>query len=162
MKLDECKLTKSGIKIDRHEVSLIEEKLNISFPQDYIDFILTINGGVPEDDMLFDFKDLNDNDDGSVINRFYSIFAENLNDRNNAVRLYRSMRKEKRLPPKAFPFGEDPGGNLICILLDTINYGHIYFWEHEIELQDESYKGMSLIADSFSKFIDLCYLDEDL
>ncbi|MCL2080001.1 MAG: SMI1/KNR4 family protein [Oscillospiraceae bacterium] len=159
MNLNDCKLIKVGAKIDMSEVSLVEENLDVSFPQDFIAFILTTNGGVPEGDIVFEFKDLNGDNDSSVVNRFYSIFPENLNDRNNAVKLYLSMRKEKRLPHKAFPIGEDPSGNLMCILLDTINYGHIYFWDHEIEFQDESYKGMSFIADSFSKFIDLCYLD---
>jgi hypothetical protein len=65
-------------------------------------------------------------------------------------------------PSGVIPIGEDPGGNYICLNLNEgIDYGKVYFYDHEVENEDDegniTWDNMYLVADSFKAFIELLH-----
>lgn len=133
--------------VSEQEIFNLENKLGIYFPKDYIEFLKKNNGGYPDPDG-FDFSN---GDDGSSIDRFFSIS----DSKNESIIEYYSNYKN-RIPKGYFPIAKDPGDNLIII---DINHDKsiVYFWDHESEAEDGDIPGMGnvhLIASSFTEFID--------
>jgi len=62
-----------------------------------------------------------------------------------------------RVPHGMLPIGDDPAGNLYLMDLSPgERYGRIYFWDHEIEADDEGQshqKNITLISNSFIEFL---------
>ncbi|MEZ4903851.1 MAG: SMI1/KNR4 family protein [Spirosomataceae bacterium] len=50
------------------------------------------------------------------------------------------------------------GGNYVCICLKGENYGKIYFYDHEVENENEdgtlNWDNLYLIANSFTEFLE--------
>ena len=55
----------------------------------------------------------------------------------------------ERIPEGLIPFGESPGGNLVCWSARSDDGGSVWFWDHEYELAGTA---VSRIADSISTF----------
>jgi hypothetical protein len=63
---------------------------------------------------------------------------------------------EDAIPAEVLAFGEDVGGNLLCIGIRGDHHGKVYFWDHNQSLPglDESgWSGMILLAESFEEFV---------
>lgn len=63
----------------------------------------------------------------------------------------------KRIPSWYFPIANDSGGNLYLMSLYQENHGLIAFWRHEEETTgdaDQYFDNMSIVATSFSEFLD--------
>ena len=57
------------------------------------------------------------------------------------------------------PIAHDSQGNIICISCGKNDYGRVYFWDHEDEVdytesRDDDYSNLYLIADDFSSFLE--------
>ncbi|MBK9202300.1 MAG: SMI1/KNR4 family protein [Candidatus Obscuribacter sp.] len=135
--------------LEESELSQYERQLGLKLPQQYRNFLLEFNGGSPRPSR-FTFKDC---DTGSQVLSFFGFgsFYDVLEE----LETYGG-----RLPKRFFPIAAESGGNLLCISLSGEDSGNIYFWDHELEAElskgqtPDSVNNTTLVADSFSEFLD--------
>jgi len=142
--------------LDIHE---FEKKFHVRLPQDYREFMLKSNGGRPTDDWGFDFIEAGSSvHTSSVICDFLALNADSGKTYDDLGKTYKMLVEERQIPPEVLPFANDPGGNYICISTAKGDHGRVCFCNHELEDPETGYMIVSPIADSFSEFIDKCYL----
>lgn len=144
------KIVEAGDKLSNQTIKLFESFLDINLPNSYRSFLQKNNGGSPEPN-CFNFYG---EDSGSSIHYFYGINADPDYDIVKDLKIYKD-----RIPPDCLPIAYDEGGNLICLILKGINREKIYFWDHELEKDDDEpdYSNMTLIANNFDEFINGLY-----
>lgn len=133
------------------EISDFEKEIKSGLPSDYKSFLMENNGGQPQPDS---FKFFSDRDDASSVDRFLSLGKEK---NSNLLKYYNNYRN--RIPSGFIPIAHDAGGNLIIMEL-KVNNNRIYFWDHELEVDEGEYPDMNnvyLISKSFSDFINNLY-----
>ena len=131
------KFDTSGVSV---EISRIESRYSIIFPEQYKDFLLHYNGGYTPK-TKFRAKGIS-----SDIKGFYGLGSVGLPVNYEMI--------SASAPQKLFPIACDSFGNAIFISFDSNQYGNIFFGDHE--------KGMnlSLIANDFTSFIRVCKSDK--
>ena len=144
--------------INRKQIEEIENIVNLKFPDDYIEHLLKYNGGRCEPNE-FSFHD-GSKMDSSCIHWFLAIYDSNYDSLLSDINTYKIS--EKRMPIHIFPIANDPLGNCICISCKKDEYGYVYFWDHEQEVDytesnDNDYSNLFFIADSFSNFLNNLY-----
>ncbi|MCU0540569.1 MAG: SMI1/KNR4 family protein [Oscillatoriaceae cyanobacterium Prado104] len=134
------------------QIREIERRLGMQLPQCYIDFLLNYNVGFPEKSgFLYCSEKANQL---GAVNRFLGIHNGKYNNLNDYLMLYKE--REKRIPSNLIPIATDPGGNLICLSIDGNDLGNVYFWDHDLEAEDESevnYSNVYFIANSLEEFL---------
>jgi SMI1-KNR4 cell-wall len=147
------KFIKTESKINSSEIKEVENLIGLSFPNQYTNHLLRYNGGKCKPD-IFTFEE----DGGIARSRIQLFFAihDGKNNLVNNINIYKI--DEKRLPIHILPIADDPFGNLICISCGEKDYGFIYFWNHENEVDyAESdaydYSNLYLITKNFDDFI---------
>jgi hypothetical protein len=134
------------------ELQVFEQHIGISLPDDYRDYLLTHNGGKPENDTFH----ISEGEGESCLHHVYGLHdGPNYFNLRNAYEVYYG-----RIPSDLFPIADDVSGNKICIGLRSEKRGKIYFWDHELEAEEgeEPYwSNITEIAPSFSRFVDLLY-----
>ena len=133
-------------------IQLIEQAFKINLPADYAAYLKQFNGGFIEPNN-FAIQAIKNQSSLSVL------YGIKTNEELNHLDLVDKMRSARRFFPKGyFPIGHDPGGNTICLSVDTSDYGKIYFWNHEdTHGEIPSVKDLILIADSFTDFLTKLY-----
>jgi len=118
------------------------------------------NGGVPVEDLAYDFVDVVTEKNNSTDIREFFVFYENKTENyDDIIHIYNIMTDEKTIPVELLPIGDDSGGNPLCVsLLPNEDYGKIYFCNHEIENKKTGYLAMSKVANSFEEFLDVLYI----
>ncbi|MBX7215663.1 MAG: SMI1/KNR4 family protein [Candidatus Kapabacteria bacterium] len=148
--------------INNENIEEIEISVGLQFPQEYKDHLLKYNGGQCEPNM-FSFYE-NNHLTSSCVDWFLAIYDGEFDNLKWYINLYKV--KEKRMPFHIIPIAHDPGGNLICISCNGYDYGKIYFWDHEKEVDyliegDDNYSNLYLIANNLADFFNgLHTLDE--
>lgn len=137
--------------ITKEEVEASMGDYNIELPHEYRNFLLRYNGGKP---LARRFK-TQDGKQSSSIMLFFPL-SEHIDP--NLLSEYKELTDEDLILPNLLPIGNDPIENKICISLSGDDRGFIYYWSLDMEDIDEddfypSYKNVSLIAKSFSEFI---------
>lgn len=131
-------------KLSVLELDDFEIENAIKLPNDYRDFLLEFNGGVPIP---------NKNETPSTV----VSYILGMHNGDYYASLYKHIDMFKgRLPASTFSIATDPFGNLFIMSLHPQGYGHIYFWDHEGEpsYQDGDYiDNCSFVAYSFSEFL---------
>ncbi len=154
-------LTDGGNKLNLDELKAFEREMNIILPSEYIEFMIDTNGGMPEEDFVFDYFDLvTEGEKRSLIQDFFVIYLDDNYEVNNLKNICNQLWNDHAISRKMFPFAEDPAGNYICISLDKENYGTVLFCDHEYEDSETEYMMSSKISDSFSDFVNSLYIDE--
>lgn len=134
------KITNKGNKITEKELKLFEKENNITFPEDFRQFLLKYNGGLPKPSYYVCGEGLGINTrvEQKVslvqITEFFSYQGGNLGD--------------EAEPENIFLFGCDLAGDYFGICLSGEDIGKIYFWSHE----DTSDSDLYLIANNFDEF----------
>jgi hypothetical protein len=131
------------------EIAKFEREISAQLPTDYREFLLKHNGGSPKPNS---FKIA----DGSTscVNWLFGL---------GSVSNDHSIRKElinyhDRIPKELLPIGDDPGGNVICLSIRGKTMGHVFFWDHEEEAdEDPTWENVHLIANSFNEFLNILY-----
>lgn len=146
-----------GPTLSEKDLCLLEESLNVELPNDYRNFLLRHNGGLPVENSVRIFENkLGIN--SAAIGYFYSVGTktENIEVCLNII--------SDRIPEKLIPIADTPNGNYFLISANPHNYGKIYYKDHETEdiTQPDWAKNilpesMIKIADSFSEFVDNLY-----
>ena len=153
------KLYDEGNKLTKEDIVKYEMELNIKFPEDYINFLLESNGGTPEEDLVFDFIDVVNNETNSTdIREFYIFYEENEDMYDDIMEVNSIMREEETISEDYFVIADDSAGNPICMKINGDDKGTIFFGDHELEDADTGYILMSKVADSFSEFIGKLYI----
>ena len=133
--------------LSAQKISDFEKYFDIKLPNDYQAFLEKYNGGKPIPSS-FDFDDGND---ASCIDKFLSITDSG---ENKSMREYMSIY-DGRIPKGFLIIAHDPGGNLILLGV-TENQKGVYFWDHEMEAEDDekpSFENMHFITTSFEELL---------
>ena len=131
---------------DEAKLNAAEAKLNAKLPKSYRDFLQTTNGGKPVNSK-FRFKMKDGTEQDSTVHYFFGLGSGRVGDLLAKFELFK-----ERIPLGHLPIASDPFGNLILIRL----FGQdppVFFWDHEIELNEATGSNVSKIANSFSDFI---------
>lgn len=93
----------------------------------------------------------------SSVDWFLAIYEGEYDNLRSCITMYKI--DDKRMPSNMLPIAHDPGGNLICISCAGDDFGRVYFWDHENEVNygkasDQDYSNLYLVADNFRGFIE--------
>ncbi len=136
------------------EIEKIEQLVDLKFPTEYKNHLLQFNGGQCSPN-VFSFSENGEITD-SCVDWFLAIYNGQYDNLTKYIYTYKI--DEKRLPKQIVPIAHDPGGNLICISCGKKDYGCIYFWDHENEVDykisnDNDLSNLYFMAGSFNDFI---------
>lgn len=132
------------------KIQNFESKMGYRFPLDYLEFLKNNNGGFPQKKVFL----INDAQGQDSLSVFFGVDLAN-----NYISIdYLYENFGDRFPNGVIPIGEDPGGNYVCINLSDESYGRIYFYDNEIENENDDGKltwdNLYLIAASFTEFLE--------
>jgi len=162
MMTDKMILVNSGAQLSEAVLTEFENEYNLKLPEDYKSFLLKNNGGITEDDWAFEFIETTGSKATStVINYFYILFSEETIRNTDLKVTLSSLIKSNSLAPGLLPIAFDVFGNTICIYAGDNGHGKICITNHELEDPETGYMVMSKVAESFSEFIDKCYIYDD-
>jgi len=127
-----------GETVDVRQIEKIESALQASLPADYRKFLLTNGGSVPEPNELPDTPDVG-------VSLFFTVgdLLANKSDYSD------------RIPDGFLPIADLEGGNLLCISLNSKDFGTLYYWDHESEADEgetPGHENVEKISDTFSTF----------
>lgn len=131
---------------DHNKIILLEAKIG-KLPGDYINFLMTFNGGRPSpnliklEDTIFVVNDL-----------LATVGDEKIY---NSIENYCDVYKN-RTPLKTVPIGTNPGGDLFLIDLNIETFGKIYYWSHDEESDDDGsyfFENITPLFNNFDEFI---------
>ncbi|WP_323756668.1 SMI1/KNR4 family protein [Roseivirga sp.] len=139
-------------QLTNQQIGQIEKELSFKFPQEFRSHLLNYNGGRC-DPNVFKFQE-NGKPAYSSIDWFLSVYDGEYDNFKKYYTIYKI--DEKRLPSNIVPIAHDPGGNLICLEIDT---GRVFFWNHEREVDysissDTDYSNLYLVANNFNEFLE--------
>ena len=129
-----------------------EEKLGARLPEDFREYLLKYNGGLPEP------NNFNIHNDCSSIHHMFGI-----HDGPEYTSLKWNVEiNTTAIPNLLMPFADDPFGNILCIGVKGDVKGEIFFWDHEV-CEDGNWSDIVKISDSFTLFINSLfeYIDPD-
>jgi hypothetical protein len=136
--------------IGKKEIAQIEAQIKHKLPQEYINFLMKYNAGIPEPNIVA----LQDSKVSSFsITSFFGINVEDYNELSNRIKSL-----NQRIPYGCLPFAHTEFGNILCLNLNDNGYGNVLFWDHEKELlhdHDIDVEHLEFISKSFNEFIDL-------
>ncbi|GKT02366.1 SMI1/KNR4 family protein [Acidovorax sp. SUPP3434] len=142
---------------DTHPASAIDlNKLAADFnlPEDYRDFLLKNNGGIPIPNAIKTEGNIR------VVNSLLALNAPSgfYDSIDNYLEIYKD-----RIPNNTLPIAS--AGSSDLILMKTDGVGGIYYWDHNFESDGDGvenyYENMEMLASNFSEFLDLFYQPED-
>lgn len=146
-------LIDQGPKLTEQDIAKFEQRLGVSLPLEYRDFLLLNNGGYLRPEGIFKiYSLLKIHINTSVMTSFLSIKSGDENSFDTYL-----MILSGRVPPAYFPIGHDGFGNVICIEHKGHNKGKLFWWNHEEEEMNPkkkaTYRNIYFLANSFNEFI---------
>jgi hypothetical protein len=140
--------------ISPKEIEEIEHYIRLKFPEEYKEHLLKFNGGQCTPN-IFSFVE-NGKETNSNIDWFLAINDGKYNNIKEDIEILKI--DEKRMPVHIVPIAHDSCGNMVCISCGIQDYGYIYFWDHENEVDytvsgNDDYSNLYLIAKSFNEFL---------
>lgn len=123
--------------LNRTRLAAFEAQLGTQLPADYRQFLSAHNGGelVPDEIVLPGER--------QPFASVDSLFG--LHDGPQSLEAVRE-NVEGVIPAEVLAFGEDVGGNLLCIGIRGNHRGKVFFWDH-------NRSGMTLLAKTFEQFV---------
>lgn len=138
-------IKKSGPKIEASAIENLERELAYSFPDDYKRFLLGFNGGTPETNSF----DVPATKTGSGVRIFYGVLGAGKDE--DLVHEQRLLKD--RLPVGIIAIAEAVGGNRVCLSLRAEDRGTVFFWDHELESEEDLAAALAKLASSFDAFL---------
>ena len=138
--------------ISKDEIKKFEQIIEYKLPEDYTQFLLKYNGGIPKK-TDFDYEGI-DGEESSVVQLFLSLGDQHSE---NIKQDYNYYLGEGRILEGIVPIAYDPFGNLICLSLVEETYNQIWFWDHELEEEEDN---LFFVAKTFNDFIKILYTGE--
>ena len=143
------KMTESGPDISYEDIKSFEAQNGITLPDEYKKFLLNLNGGKPEYNLItipeWAGKESDIDYMLSLCSDIYSIQwyrNECILETNNDYLI----------------FAICGDGNKILLGINSINYGQIYFWDSSPDYEEENNgKTVYFLAESFNKFLEMIH-----
>jgi hypothetical protein len=130
------------------EIRKLEEKYNITLPNNYAQFLLEYGGKFTEDDYWYrplEPSPLTTEDGYDLADYFLG---------NEIIEIIENSDIYKaELEGKLLPIAKAGGGDYICIGIKDNYYGKIYSWIHDDGWTDDLKDRVYLIANTFEEFI---------
>ena len=154
------------------ELLSLEQTLGASLPEEYREFLQSINGGTPNhrDDLVctvyWDGQDWADPIEENGINYFYHIGEQNrLSEGLDLEYNIETFVVGKRIPKDTFPIANDAMGNQYLLSFNDEDYGHVYFWQKDFEKipddqNEPDFSNVAVVTESFSEFINSFEISE--
>ena len=147
-------MSKSDPKVANSDLELLENEIRHALPENFKDFYLSHNGGVPDRD----WWDSGDEYEPVRVKKFKAVAASGALDAAETRYLngcFAVMVSKKVIPNTLLPFAIDDGGNFFCLDLTD---GNICFYANDSFDSDSSYaanhaKAYRWLASSFDAFI---------
>ncbi len=140
-------------QLTEQNLSELEQRTNIKLPEQYRNFLLKHNGGIPSPNR---FKTL-DGKVESMISNFLPIAA--IED-DNLLEEIQGITQAELIPENLIPIATEPGDDRLVLSVGGSDYGKIYYWAWEEEPKRNhkpSYKYIRLVANSFDELLALLY-----
>jgi hypothetical protein len=133
-------------KTTAEEIKALESEFEMTLPDDYKEFLLNNNGGVPEVKYAaFYVEELKEDISLDVL---YGIGVEKLD-----VSRWSNMFRND-LPPRSLVIGVDPGGGMLLLINDGEDNG-VYYWDDSYSFEEsDDDRNTYFVADSFTDFVD--------
>lgn len=147
------KFTQTEQPLYKSDIIEIEKFVGLELPYEYKKHLLEYNGGQCYPN-TFSFN-VNGKMTESNIDWFLAIYSGKYDNLKEYINL--TKKEKKRLPKHILPIAHDSGGNLICISCGAKDYGYVYFWDHENEVDynisnDDDYSNLYFIAKDLNTF----------
>lgn len=144
--------------INLEQIKLLEELSELKFPEEYKKHLISHNGGQCQPNRFKFIEDGKTTE--SSVDWFLAIYDGEYDNLRSYIEIYKM--EKKRMPLHILPIAHDPGGNLICISCGGNDLGHVYFWNHEREVDydlysDDDYSNLYLISSNFTEFLNNLY-----
>jgi hypothetical protein len=133
-----------GSKIDALAIENVEREFSRRLPDDYKQFLLEFNGGKPETNEF----DVPATKTGSGVNFVYGILATG----RDGDLVHEQRLLKDRLPSGVIAIADAEGGNRVCLSLRNEDFGTVFFWDHELESEEDKAAGLAQVAVSFDGF----------
>lgn len=149
-------IRKSDDSVGDAAISLFERFLEIRLPKEYRRFCLKYNGGRPEPGRFI----CTASGGRSLVQYFYRFNSpNNYDDMIWAFKVFKG-----RMPEFFLPIGCDPGGNQICLAVKGQNYGQVFYWDHDFEVDDgcdPTEENLTFVAPNFDAFLNSLHAFEE-
>jgi hypothetical protein len=142
--------TRSYPPVSEADVQQYEQRLGVTFPEDYRNFLLTTNGGIP---MPF-YLDVPDENHVLRVDFLYAI--KNEYDISDLVYELENLssRMSGKLPDGFIVIGHDPGDGKFLLGTRGEHASQVWFWDTERWMSTTSASENTYwIADSFTDFL---------
>ena len=113
------RITQRGPALSEADVAAVEQRLGVSFPDDYRAFLLQINGGVPRP--------------GKWVKQIFSLGSDVSPDASFETAYQNLKVVEKRVPHRLIPVADNGGGDVYCVSTSGADRAAVYLWSHEDE-----------------------------
>ena len=151
------KVYENNAPADLDEIAQVEEQIGANLPKEYRAFLEHYNGGYPEPDRFrFHAKYMGNSFENhpfgerAILDRFLGVYIGEFDNLKTYLKVYKG-----RIPSNMIPVAHDPGGNLVCLAIKGDDYGKVFYWRHDEEVEDgeiPDYKNIYYIADNFEQF----------
>lgn len=133
--------------LDIKRLRKFEKELLVCLPDDYKSFLAKSNGGKPYPSEFWVEYPKN----ASEVYIFYGLYNEPKWESLDYL-----FHAGLHIPTNLTAIGDDGVGNYICMRIDNIKFGSVYFIDHELydHNNPSSPEGITFIADSFQDFFD--------
>lgn len=132
--------------VNSADIVEFEESNEVILPDDYKEFLLDQNGGLPISNTISSIN--------TDVNWLYGMVEEPAwASLFHALDIY-----EGRIPAWYIPIGNDSGGNVYIMSLFDDNKGVVAIWWHEEEAEENGsnfFENLTHVADSFQEFLDI-------
>lgn len=137
--------------INEQELQEYEATLGVRLPNDYRDFLLEFNGGVPENDCFLLPGEVSYAD--SSVRTFFGLTPD---FENSLAYYFKIYVMANRIHGDMLPIAKDYGGNVVVLAIKGPRVGEILFWNHElegIEQEPSLVEHLIPVASSFADFL---------
>ena len=128
-------------------IAAYEQEIGTQLPPDYASFLQRSNGGEVQPS-VFPIEDHGD----SVVQELFGAAPGTQIDLGGAYRI-----NKEYLPADLIPIGEDPGGDVICLAVNGVHKGAVFYQAHDFAVSGphpfEGFDNIVKIADSFDAFL---------
>lgn len=119
-----------SVVITDADIDDVEEKLGVSFPVQYRDFLLLYNGGEPQSPVGLFYNDIDKKTGSPTTTGLESVDYFLGIGMGKHYELESTYHRYKRdLPDTLFPIGIGFAGNVILLTLTGPNEGRVYWWK---------------------------------
>lgn len=147
-------MEKRGPIVDESRIARFETAIDRKLPADYREFLISVNGGVPEDVLA-----VPTGKNATLLQVLYGLDASDRWMNIEKVLENLQLRDEGKYPPDALPIGNDGLGNKFVLAVGGERRGEVFFQALDVHpdrrLDTEWYRTRQFkrIAGSFSEFI---------